>query len=497
MANNLEDKIEDVELNLETVKKRAVKGVVILTGRTFFLNLVSFFATALLTFFLEPSQFGIFWIVSALVNFLSYFSDIGLAAALIQKKDKIRQEDLSTTFLVQQGLVLIILLTIFLANPILVRFYHLDFEGKLLLYVLGISLFLSSLKTIPSVLLERDLEFGKLVIPQILENLTYNLLAVFLAWRGFGVRSFTYSVLARGIVGLLAIYVLKPWRPKIYFSKESFKNLIGFGLPYQVNTLLATVKDDGLNAVLGGILGGSGFGFLAWAQKWGQAPLRFFMDQVIKVTFPAFSRMQDDKEQLRSSLERSIFFISLFVFPSLFGLLALAPILVQVIPKYLKWQPAIIPLYLIGVNTLFAAVSTQLTNLLNAVGKIKITFKLMVMWTVLSWLIIPFLSIKFGVNGAALGYLILGLSSVVVFIIVRNFLPFSFSRSFLKPLLASLLMFLVLVIFKSYLPVKFVSVLILILLGVLVYFVSIYILVGSLFKEDVKKSFEIFFGKRK
>ncbi|RLC29664.1 hypothetical protein DRH13_05360, partial [Candidatus Woesebacteria bacterium] len=201
------------EITLEAVKKRAVKGVVVLTGRTFLLSVLSLVATGFLTVFLEPSEFGIFWIVSAIVNFLAYFSDVGLAAALIQKKERITDKDLKTTFTIQQGLVLILLLGLFLATPLFTRIYGLSFEGKLLLYSLGISLFFSSLKTIPSVLLERELDFGKLVIPQVLENLAYNLIAVFLAWKGFGIRSFTYAVFIRGIVGLVAIYVLRPWMP--------------------------------------------------------------------------------------------------------------------------------------------------------------------------------------------------------------------------------------------------------------------------------------------
>jgi len=129
------------EITLEAVKKRAVKGVVVLTGRTFLLSVLSLVATGFLTVFLEPSEFGIFWIVSAIVNFLAYFSDVGLAAALIQKKERITDKDLKTTFTIQQGLVLILLLVLFLATPLFTRIYGLSFEGKLLLYSLGISLF--------------------------------------------------------------------------------------------------------------------------------------------------------------------------------------------------------------------------------------------------------------------------------------------------------------------------------------------------------------------
>jgi O-antigen/teichoic acid export membrane protein len=251
-----------------------------------------------LTVFLSPSEFGVFWIVSAIVNFLAYFSDVGLAAALIQKKDEITPDDLKTTFTVQQFLVVTLLLVLLLLTPLFQKFFFVSGEGKLLLYALGFSLLLSSLKTIPSVLMERNLEFPKLVIPQVLENIVYNITAVFLAWQGYGIQSFTYAVLVRGIVGLIAIYILKPWKPALALNKGSLRKLLTFGVPYQINTFLATIKDDGMTVFLGRILGSSGLGLLGWAQKWAYTPLRLFLDHVLKVTFPAFSRMQDEKEHL-------------------------------------------------------------------------------------------------------------------------------------------------------------------------------------------------------
>lgn len=483
------------EISLETVKSRAVKGVVVLTGRTFLISALSLVATGLLTVFLSPSEFGIFWIVSAIVNFLAYFSDIGLAAALIQKKELPERKDLTTTFTVQQILVVTLLAILFFLTPFFSRIYGLSGQGELLLYALGLSLFMSSLKTIPSVLLERRLEFGKLVIPQVLENLVYNVVAVVFAWKGFGITSFTFAVLARGVVGLVVMYFLQPWLPGFSFSKKSLKNLLSFGVPYQANTLLATLKDDGMTAFLGGILGPSGIGLLGWAQKWGQAPLRFFMDHVIKVTFPAFSRMQDEREHLQRSVTRSVFFICFLVFPSLIGLLILAPVLIQIIPRYTKWEPALIPLGFIAINTVFAAVTTQLTNMLNAIGKIRTTFKLMIMWTVLTWLFVPGLALKFGIKGAALGYALVGLSSTVAIIIARRQVKFSLIYSFIKPLVSGLIMGGVLFYVRGLLPVRLASVWILIGLGAIIYISSIYLLVGSSLKDDVKKSFKALLGR--
>lgn len=478
------------EINLETVKSRAVKGIVVLTGRTFLLQAIALVSQLFLFAYLGGYEFGIFAIVSAIINFLVYFSDIGLAAALIQKKEAPTEVDLRTTFFVQQTLIILLIVIVFIFAPQITNHYSLSTEGLGLLYALAISLLFSSLKSIPSVLLERKLEFVKLVFPQILEQTVYYVILVFLAMKGFGLKSFTFAVLARGLVGLVAIYIVEPWVPGIAFSKSTLKGLFKFGIPYQVNTFLATFKDDGITLVLGGILGPVGVGILSFAQKLARIPLTFFMDTVTRVTFPAFSRMQDSPDHLERSVTRSIFFICLLVFPSIVGIIVLAPILVGVVPKYNHWTPALVPLIFVSINFLFAATTTQLTNLLNAIGKIKITFYLMVMWTVLSWVFIPFLAIKFGVIGASIGYALVGASSIVAIILARKYVNFSITDSMVKPLIGAVVMGTVLLIVKRFLPESTTSMITLTLIGIMIYSASMLTMVGLSLFEEAKKSFK-------
>ena len=164
------------ELSVDTIKSRAIKGIATLTGRTFVLQAIAFGATFLLTIFLDPSQYGTFFLVSAVINFFTYFSDIGLAAALIQKKETPSQEELRTTFTVQQLLILFLVALILILLPLIRSWYNFDDSAMLLMMAITLSLFLSSLKTIPSVLLERKLDFNRLVIPQIVEY-------CFIQWR--------------------------------------------------------------------------------------------------------------------------------------------------------------------------------------------------------------------------------------------------------------------------------------------------------------------------
>lgn len=427
-------------ISLDEVKKRSVSGVLALISRTFIIQIISFIATLLLTYYLDPAIYGIFYLVSSVVNFLAYFSDVGLAAALIQKKEDIDDEDLATTFTVQQILILILLAILFFVTPYIKTFYNIDDAGIFLLFAMGVSLFLSSLKTIPSIMLEREIRFNQLIIPQILETLVFNLIAVYFAYKGAGIYAFSYAVLARGVVGLISMYLIYPWKPTFGIYKKSLTGLLKFGLPYQANTFLAVLKDDGMTILLTKIIGTTGLGYIGWASRWAGLPLRIVMDNLTKVSFPTFSRLQNDKEKLAKAIEVSLMYLCLVSFPILIGMGFFAKPLIILIPKYTKWLPAIIPLYLYLYNSAWASISTSLTNLLNATGKIKTTFKLMLMWTGLTWVLMPLFAIKMGFIGIAYAVAIIATSSVVTVILAKKIVNFSLLNIFKTPITSSMLM---------------------------------------------------------
>ena len=424
------------DISLEVIKQKSIKGVLALTSRTFILQLIAFGGTFLLTIFLSPAAFGVFYVVSAIIAFLNYFSDIGLAAALIQKKDEVTKRDLITTFTIQQGLVITLVVLAFLLTSVIGGFYSLDSDGQWLYRSLIVAFFLSSLKTIPSVLLERTLDFGKLVIPQILETLGFYVIAVILAWRGYGTLSFAWAVFARSVIGLVAIYIISPWRPQLGFSGGSAKKLLRFGLPFQANSLLALVKDDFLTVVLGKVLTFTEVGYIGWAKKWAEIPLRLIMDSVVRVAFPTFSRIQHDVGVLGRAIEKTLFGLSASIFPITAGLLfGIAP-LVAAIPKYEKWEPALLSFYLFAVASAVASLSVPLTNALNAVGKIKITLLLMVLWTTTTWFLTLFLINLFGYNGVSLSLLLITSTLILVVHLSKTIAPFSFWRSVRFPILS-------------------------------------------------------------
>ena len=474
------------EIDLALITKRSIRGIFALTSRTFIIQIVAFVANFLLTVFLTPAIFGVYFVVTAAIAFLQYFSDIGLAAALIQKKESITQEDLKTTFTIQQVLVVSITLLAILFSGWVGRFYNLGQEGILLFQALAVAFFLSSLKTIPSIILERNLKFEKLVIPQIVESLSFSIVVVVLAIKGFGITSFTYAVLARGITGLIAIYLISPWRIRFGFSKASAKKLLSFGLPFQVNSFLALIKDDLFIAYLGKALPLYQVGYIGFAQKWAYMPLRLIMDNVIRITFPSFSRLQEEKDVLKKAVEKSIFAASFLIFPSIFGLVVLAPYFVHFIPKYIKWEPAIISLSFFAFSAALSSISTPLTNALNAIGKIKTTLRLMIFWTIATWILTPIFISFFGFNGVAIASALIACSLVLVVYLVKKYISFDLLKATLFPLISACIMALV-VYFLSPIFVKgLVSLFSIVFLGAVIYFLCILLIARKEVFSDAK-----------
>ncbi|NMB56895.1 oligosaccharide flippase family protein [Candidatus Beckwithbacteria bacterium] len=460
----------------KSLAHKATKSVLTLTSRTFILNIINFIGAFALTIFLSPADFGVFILTSTVIDILVYFSDIGLAGALIQKKEDLQDNEIHTTFTIQMGLVSLgILIASFFANNFK-TFYNLDQLGIYLYFALLLSFFLSSLKTIPSVISERNLKFENIVIPQIIETVSFNAIVVFMAFKGFGIKSYIVAVLVRALTGTISIYLLVRWKPKLGFDFKAIKKLLSFGIPYQLNSLIAVFKDRVSILILGKILGLEAIGILGWAEKWANLPLRYFMDSTIKVAFPLFSRVQENLDQAKASLEKALYFISFLILPSLAGAYLVMPLIIEIIPKYYKWQPGLNTFNLFLISAAIASISTFLTNFLTAMGKVKQNLYLMIMWTSLTLILYPFFAFKFNFQGVAMASIIISLTSLIPYLLVRKIIKFNLLKQIYPAFFASILMIIIVKLLDQFLFAGIYKLISATILGAMIYLIIIFLL---------------------
>ncbi len=475
------------EIDKGTVAKRSVHSVFYLISRQFFLNIISFVAFLVVTSVLAPREIGIYTAIIAVQRIISFFTDFGFGAALIQKKGEVSQKDITTTFTLQAGVTLSIFLIVLLLQDYILTLFDLAEGGRFLLLVLVFSIFLSSFKTIPSVLLERGINFGKLIIPQIIESLAFNITLVVLVLKGYGINSFAWAFLFSSLIGIPFYYFISPWKVAVGIYRESLKHL-KFGLQFQAKNILATIKDDFLTALLPRFLSFAEIGYIGFAQRFAFFIYRYVVDSLTKVTFSAYARMQDDKTFLQKAIEKSLFFVSSSMFPILVGLMIVMPYAIDVYPNWSgKWEPAVISVVFFTLNALVSSLSGVLINVLDATGRVATTLRLMGLWTLLTWILVPVAILFLGYNGVSIASFIITLTIVYTVYLVKKQVTFSVMRPIIKPVFATFAMGITAYLVAPILVRDIPTLIVLIGGAGIIYGLALFVLAGKEIQTDLRK----------
>jgi O-antigen/teichoic acid export membrane protein len=118
------------EQDLSHIKRKSLRGVLILVQQTFIIQVIGILSSFVQLAYLTPVEFGIYGIANSIISILSYFTDVGLAGALIQKKEELTKADLATTFTIQQLLVAGIVAVGYLGSSVFTNFYNLMNKGN-------------------------------------------------------------------------------------------------------------------------------------------------------------------------------------------------------------------------------------------------------------------------------------------------------------------------------------------------------------------------------
>lgn len=457
------------ELDIIQIGKQTFQSVLALITRQFFLQIISTIAFILISSILLPVDIGIYTAVIAMQRIVSFFTDFGLGAALIQKKDDLTQKDLETSFTLQAVITLIIFIVVYMTKNNIAEYFKLTPQGVGLLLALVFTIFISSFKTIPSILLERKIHFQKLVIPQIIESFVFNIVLIVLVLNKFRVESYTYAFLLSSIIGLPVYYYISPWKIGFGIDKKSLKHL-KFGLQYQAKNILATIKDDLLTVILTKFLSFTQIGYIGFSQRLAFLTYRYIVDSVTKVTFSSYSRIQEKKEFLKKAIEKSLFYTSSVMFPLITGMIIIAPYLIRYFPKWQnKWEPAVLSLIFFSLNAAVSSLSGILVNTMDATGKVKTTLNLMVIWTLLTWILTPLFIGFLGYNGVAIASFLVTLTIVYTVYLVKQIVNFNFLKCIYKPVIASLIMSVLIYTLAGLLIKDLLTLIIIILIGGVIY----------------------------
>jgi O-antigen/teichoic acid export membrane protein len=413
----VDDLLTDPDPSL--IGRRASRGVMYLLLRYGGVQVTGLAANIALSRLLTPDAYGIYAITLFVLVIMAFLSDFGFGPALLQKRESVSDTDLGTVFTTQQVVLGVLVIAVFLAAPGLASLYHLGDSGVWYFRAIAVAGLFTSLKTVPTIVLERQLLYGRLTLVDVLEVVLFQVTAVGLALLHHGAWSFVWAVLVSKAAGCVLSYVLSGWRPTFKFARSAFLALWSFAAPFQL-TWVTYILRDYMIPILGGLLvSTSEVGYLNWALAIASVPGQ--MAQIVgRVSFPSFSRLQSDPRLLRNAIETSVRALFLVAVPLELAVFSLAPWLISVVFTA-RWAPALIPLYLLCIHWTGANLTSPLVAALNAMGKPRTALLLNAGWTASTIALALLFVHQIGYIGIALAYAvtIVGASTVAVLLVKR------------------------------------------------------------------------------
>ena len=355
------------EVTTGEVKARALKGMFVLAARTVASQGLRLVSALFLSRLLFPADYGLFGIVSYAASLGVFLGDLGLSAALVRQSHEPTRDETFTIFWCHQALTAAVVATVCALAPQLTRGYALGDAAVPMVWALALGLFLSSLRVIPLMALERQLAFPVIARAELIENVAQVVTTISLAALGLGAWALALGGLVRGVVGLVLVWWASPWRPRGNFRLDVLKRLLGFGLAFQLPPLVAAMVAGWVPLVVGHILGKEAVGLVNWA--WALASTPMMLSVVLnRVAFPAYCRLQDDPagfaEYLRTSLRR-LSAVLLLVIP------LVVLVLPVVVPLFFgaRWVPAVMLVQWFSLECVLTTLTGILATAQNAGGR--------------------------------------------------------------------------------------------------------------------------------
>ncbi len=429
------------ELEVEEVKRLAVRGIGSMLLRSLGQRGLQMVGNILLARWLAPEAIGLYAIVSFIVGMAGFLSDLGLGASLIQRKEDLTEKDLRTAFSLSLGLNLVVVGLLLAVSDPLVRAYNVE-SNLTGVRVLSLSILFSTFTAIPAIRLERKLQFKKLAVADLSGQVIYLIVALSLAfpyWRSphyaethaaGAVWCFIWGTIASRGLYTIMLNTVAPWRPRFGLDRRAMREMLSFGLPYQLNGLVNAIKDNFVPTFIAFVAGARSVGYVVWAAGLATNAL-FLMPIVSRVTFPAYARLQHDHVALRDAIEKSIKWVAATVFPTVLLMAALGRQIVEHVYGP-KWEPGLISFYLLCIPMMNAAYSTVMVSALYGLGRAKVVLRLTVIWAIAGWgLGVPF-TLMFGKNGFALAMSIVSWLSLLSVREINKVVRVTFVKSMLR-----------------------------------------------------------------
>lgn len=357
----------------DSLKKKAVKGV----GWSFVDNIsnqgVTFLVGLVLARILTPSEFGILGMITIFIAISNSIVDSGFSNALIRKQDA-KRIDYNTVFLFNIAVSLLFYFILYISAPYIAQFFK---EPQLVAItrVMGLVLIINAFGIIQRTLLNKRIDFKTQTKVSIISSVGSGVIGIGMAIKGLGAWSLVGQQISRQFLNTLFLWVFNSWRPILEFSKQSFKELFGFGSKLMLSGIINTIFKNIYYLVIGKYYTSYDLGQYTRAEQFRSIFAANLTSIVQKVSYPLLSTIQNESERLKTGYRKIVKISMLITFFCMVSMAAIAkPMIIILIGD--KWLLASEYLQIMCFSALLYPMHALNLNILQVKGRSDLFLKL-------------------------------------------------------------------------------------------------------------------------
>ena len=279
--------------------------------------------TAVMSRLLTPAEYGVVAAAGFFTRFASYFSEMGVGQALVQKSS-LSKDDVRAAFTASSGSSMLMALALFFCAPLSL---HVLSSPHIVLFVrlLAINMALAGFASTSLNLLRRELRFRAISTIEVASYaLSYAVVGIPLALAGAGVWALAGALLTQALLTLCLARHFQKHSINPCFRWSVHKSLLSFGTSISLTSFMEFLFFQAEIAVVGRFFGDAVLGMYSRASLLSNLFIQNATGAMMKVLFPAFSRAQADTLRLRSAYLQGMTLLGMVSIPLAAGMIPAA-----------------------------------------------------------------------------------------------------------------------------------------------------------------------------
>lgn len=312
---------------------------------------------------LDPSDFGILKALLAITLIAGMFMEGGIPDAIIQRQD-LSHDQLCTAWWMSLAITAATVALVFLGAAHIASWMKMP-ELRAGIRLMCLPIFIEGTSMLGSARLQRGLKFGALALADVLAEVAFLVCSIALLLGGLPRWSLVGGLAARFAAHGLTVWLADAWIPVGSPRIRAARDLGPFALSVWGGRIVQAAASNSDSLLIARFLGGEPLAIYALARDL----LRFVPNRLHKVagrvTFSAFSRLQDDDEELARAYTRFFNSIARMVLPIIACMAVAAPDLVSTVYGR-QWSAAALPLRLLALGLAFAGMNVASSSVYYA-----------------------------------------------------------------------------------------------------------------------------------